>query len=138
MIDQGQFISALLEAVDGFLFLDLHNVYCHMMNFDISFEEILATLPLHRVKELHISGGSFRPIQFENKNIYCDSHDAAIPKDLFTLMEQHLPNFLHIDTLIFERMGNTFSSQYEADQFQEDFLNLKFLIKKASYEMHKR
>lgn len=138
VIDQGKFITALLDAVDGFLLLDIHNIYCHMLNFNMSFEEILETLPFHRIKEMHISGGSFRDIRYENRTIYCDSHDSAIPEDLFLLLEKNLPHLLPIDALIFERMGNTFSNQYEISRFQDDFANLKSIVKKASYEIHKR
>ncbi|KTD62277.1 hypothetical protein Lsan_1810 [Legionella santicrucis] len=137
VIDQGKFITALLDAVDGFLLLDIHNIYCHMLNFNMSFEEILETLPRHRLKEMHISGGSFRDICYQNKTIYCDSHDAAIPEDLFLLLEKNLPYLLPMESIIFERMGNTFSSPYEVSRFQDDFANLKSIVQKASDEMFK-
>jgi uncharacterized protein (UPF0276 family) len=134
VIEQGKFLTALLDAVDGFLLLDIHNVYCHVTNFDLSFEEVLKTLPLHRLQEVHISGGAFRTVHYENKDIYCDSHDAAIPRDLFDFMEKNLSLFSRAETIIYERMGNTIHSQYEADQFKDDFITLKSLIKKAGNE----
>ncbi|KGP62404.1 hypothetical protein EP47_08290 [Legionella norrlandica] len=130
VIEQGKFLTALLEAVDGFLLLDIHNIYCHMINFDMSLDEILDSLPLDRAKEMHISGGSFRSIEQNNRNIYCDSHDAAIPQDLFLLLEKNLSRFSQIDSLIFERLGNTLSNHYEAAQFREDFMTLKSLIRR--------
>lgn len=138
VIEQGKFLSALLEAVDGFLLLDIHNIYCHMLNFDMSFEEVLGTLPMHRVKEMHISGGGFRTIQYQSRNIYCDSHDAAIPQEVFMLFEKYLPQFLSLEAIIFERLGNTFSNLQEIEQFREDFAYLKYLVKKANDEVHKR
>ena len=134
VVEQGAFLTALLEAIDGFLLLDIHNIYCHMINFNMSFEEVLDTLPLHRLKEIHVSGGAFRSIKYENKSIYCDSHDAAIPQELFSLLEKYLPRFPHVDAIIFERMGNTFLSQQDIDQFKDDFTILKSLVKKVSYE----
>jgi len=134
--DQGKFITAMLEPVDGFLLLDIHNVYCNMINFDLSFEEVTETLPLHRAKEMHVSGGSFRSIQHENKNIYCDSHDAAIPQDVFALLENVLPQFPHVETIIFERLGNTLLNKYDAEQFHDDFNTLKSIIKKATHEQN--
>ncbi len=53
---QGEFMARLLEPVDGFLLLDLHNLYCQVCNFQISVEALLGLYPLHRVRELHISG----------------------------------------------------------------------------------
>lgn len=32
--DQGQFLDDLLAPFDGFLVLDLHNLYCQLVNFD--------------------------------------------------------------------------------------------------------
>ncbi|WP_419421472.1 DUF692 family multinuclear iron-containing protein (plasmid) [Legionella sp. D16C41] len=138
VIEQGHFISALLEAVDGFLLLDIHNVYCHMLNFDMSFEEILETLPVHRIKELHISGGDFRAIRHEDRSIYCDSHDKAIPQELFLLLEKNLPKILPLEVIIFERMGNTLSSALEVGQFCEDFAQLKYLVKKVTDETYNK
>lgn len=134
VLEQGKFLSALLDAVDGFLLLDIHNVYCHMMNFNMSAEDVLNSLPLHRLKEIHISGGSFRSIDYGNKQIYCDSHDAAVPPAVFDLLEKYLPRLSGADAIIFERLGNTLFSQYEIDQFQDDFYTLKSIMKQGSYE----
>lgn len=134
VLEQGKFISAILEAVDGFLLLDIHNIFCNMINFDMSFDEVAATLPLNRVSSIHVSGGSFRTIRHQNKNIYCDSHDAAVPDELFILLEKVLPMFDKLDTIIFERMGDTLINQQEVEQFRDDFFTLKSLIKKSNYE----
>ena len=129
VIDQGKFITAMLEAVDGFLLLDIHNVYCNMLNFDMSFDEVTQTLPLHRATEMHISGGSFRSIEHENMDIYCDSHDAAIPDDVFALLVKILPRFPYLETIIYERLGNTLLNQHDVEQFQNDFITLKSILK---------
>lgn len=42
-----------------FIILDLHNLYCQIHNFNIPFEEILTGYPLNKVREIHISGGSW-------------------------------------------------------------------------------
>ena len=55
----GHFLEALIEPVNGFIILDLHNVFCQVKNFDISPEEILEYYPLNKVSEIHISGGSW-------------------------------------------------------------------------------
>ena len=55
---QGQFLGELLAPIDGFVLLDLHNLYCQLHNFDMSADDLLASYPLARVTELHLSGGS--------------------------------------------------------------------------------
>ena len=54
VLEQGQFLDALLEPVEGFIVLDVHNLYCQMHNFQLTAQEILQTYPLNRVKEIHI------------------------------------------------------------------------------------
>src|SRR5262245_38164176 len=60
--DQGGFLDELLAPVDGFLLLDLHNLYCQSCNFGLSIEELLDLYPLGRVRELHVSGGSWSKV----------------------------------------------------------------------------
>ena len=47
---QGPFVGSVLAAVDGFLHLDLHNLWCQVRNFDLDADALLATWPLHRVR----------------------------------------------------------------------------------------
>lgn len=133
VIDQGKFITDLLDAVDGFLLLDIHNIYCHMVNFNMTFDEICESLPLHRATEIHVSGGSYREIAHQNQNIYCDSHDAKVPDDVFTLLEKNLHRFPHVEACIFERIGNTILTQQDTDEFRDDFMTLKSIIKKTNH-----
>ncbi len=42
----GDFLDQLLDLVHGFIILDLHNVYCQAMNFDVPADELLACYPL--------------------------------------------------------------------------------------------
>jgi len=133
VIDQGKFITELLDETDSFLLLDIYNIYCHMINFNMTFDEICETLPIHRANEIHISGGSFRQIEHENQNIYCDSHDAKVPNDVFELLENNLNRFKNVETCIFERIGKTILTQQDTAQFREDFLTLQSIIKKTNH-----
>lgn len=128
---QGKCLTAILDAVDGFLLLDIHNIYCHMMNFDMSFEQVCETLPIDNVKIIHVAGGMHRAIEHNNKDIYCDSHDAPIPDDLWIVLEKALPSFVNAEALIFERMGSSLTD-HNVDRFLDDFNNLKILINKVN------
>lgn len=84
---QGEFIGELLNPVNGFLILDLHNLYCQSHNFDIDFIELLNSYPLNLVREIHISGGSWEnSITDPNKKIRRDTHDIKVPKIVFDLL----------------------------------------------------
>ncbi len=41
----GEFLDRLLEPVNGFLILDLHNLYCQVENFGMDFETLSAMHP---------------------------------------------------------------------------------------------
>src|SRR5262245_56053470 len=52
---QGPFLEALLAPVDGYLVLDLHNLWCQAVNFARDPRALLATYPLARARVLHVS-----------------------------------------------------------------------------------
>ena len=41
----GAFLEQLLEPVNGFIILDLHNLYCQLRNFDLAFDELISLYP---------------------------------------------------------------------------------------------
>jgi uncharacterized protein (UPF0276 family) len=57
VLTEAQWISALLEAADGSLLLDLHNLHANCVNFGHNPHELLSALPLGRVQQVHLSGG---------------------------------------------------------------------------------
>ncbi len=129
--DQGVFLSELLASVDGFLVLDLHNLYCQMMNFDFSAEEILSTYPLDRVREMHISGGSWmEACTARGTPIRRDTHDEAIPEDVFILLEKALPMCPNTRVVVCERLGNTLSDSSAQENLRQDFRRMKSILTK--------
>ena len=48
----GDFLWELIEPVNGFNILDLHNLYCQMHNFSVEYSEIIKAYPLDRVREI--------------------------------------------------------------------------------------
>ncbi|WP_299406645.1 DUF692 family multinuclear iron-containing protein [Acaryochloris sp. IP29b_bin.148] len=116
---QGEFLEQLLAPVDGFLLLDLHNLYCQMHNFQLSASEILNLYPLERVRELHLSGGSWS--QHGSNQIRRDTHDHAVPTAVFKLLEVALQKCPQVEAIILERLGDTLTSDREQHQFRQDF-----------------
>ena len=86
--DQGRFLDQLLAPVNGFLLLDLHNLYCQSCNFGLSLSELLDLYPLSRVRELHVSGGSWSPANAgialprdsRTDLVRRDTHDGAVQR----------------------------------------------------------
>ena len=83
----GDFLNQLIEPVNGFIILDLHNLYCQMHNFEVGFKEIISLYPLDRVREIHISGGSWESSAINpEKKIRRDTHDESVPDEVFQLL----------------------------------------------------
>lgn len=119
--EQGRFLEALLAPINGFLLLDLHNVYCQTINFGRTRDELLATYPLHRVRELHLSGGSW------SASLRRDTHDGPVPPELFEWLPQVLAQCPYVEAIILERLGGTFSGAEES--FRDDFRRLREVVR---------
>ena len=129
VLEQGVFIDRLLASVDGFLLLDLHNLYCQIHNFDRSASEILARYPLDRVKEIHISGGSWS--QHGTRKIRRDTHDNAVPAAVFELLATVVNLCPQLEFVIFERIGNTLGTASSQAQFRRDYHRIVKIIQQA-------
>lgn len=129
---QGEFLDQLLESVDGFLLLDLHNLYCQMHNFQLSATEILNLYPLARVRELHLSGGSWS--HHGTATIRRDTHDQAVPELVFELLKLALQRCSSVEAIILERMGNTLNSEQEQIQFRQDFTHIRQITDRFTIE----
>ncbi len=123
----GSFLDALLEA-DDFLVLDVHNLYCQAANFDLSPDALLATFPSDRVRELHVSGGSWLPAWDESSEaVRCDTHDQRVPPEVLDILRGALVRFPNVRVVVFERLGGTLSER-EAAAFREDFHAVRHIV----------
>ncbi|HYF46468.1 MAG TPA: DUF692 family protein, partial [Acidimicrobiales bacterium] len=57
--DQGALLADLVQPVDGWLVLDLHNLWCQGVNGGVDVVDLLDGYPCDLVRELHVSGGSW-------------------------------------------------------------------------------
>lgn len=128
-IEHGRFLESLLRPVNGFLVLDLHNLYCHLHNFDLSFEELLLNYPLHRVREIHISGGSFSKTAHNKANhVRRDTHDEAVPNKVFDMLEYCLSKCPNLKFVVLEQMGSSLLAKESKDRFREDFRTMAQIL----------
>jgi uncharacterized protein len=132
VLTQGEFIEQLLETVNGFLVLDLHNIFCQVHNFGISAEKLLNLYPLHRVRELHISGGSWSQCDRNSSvRIRRDTHDGDVPEEVFELLAIALKKCPTVEAIVFERLGNTLDSEAKIARFRQDFYRIKQIVSKS-------
>ncbi|MCF6403084.1 DUF692 domain-containing protein [Chitinophaga filiformis] len=129
----GAFLEQLLEPVNGFIILDLHNLYCQLRNFDISFDEMIALYPLDRVREIHISGGSWDDsAAVPNRRIRRDTHDDAVPPEVFQLLEMTMARCPHLKYVVLEQLGNGLETATSKQCFYNDFLQMEEIVRKNS------
>jgi uncharacterized protein len=81
----GVFWSELAEQADCGILLDLHNIWANARNGRDSVEEVLRSLPLHRVVELHIAGGE------ERDGYWLDAHTQLAPPEVLAIAAELIP-----------------------------------------------
>ncbi len=134
--EQGLFLDQLLDAVNGFIILDLHNLYCQVHNFDITFDELLACYPLQRVREIHISGGSWQASTVcPDQQIRRDTHDEAVPTEVFQMLEQSMGQCPQLKYVVLEQLGTGLRDEAAQEQFQKDFLRMDDIVQGRNREL---
>lgn len=95
-LTDGSFFAAVAEEADCGILLDLHNLWCNERNGRQGLLDAVAELPLDRVWEVHLAGGS------ELDGLWLDGHSTGVPEPLFELAAQVLPCLPNLGAVVFE------------------------------------
>lgn len=126
----GTFLDQLVESVNGFIILDLHNLYCQVHNFNIDFAEILKLYPLDKVREIHISGGSWEDTMTPpHRPVRRDTHDESVPEAVFEYLGKVIPQCPNLKFVVLEQMGTALATPASQAAFQSDFLRMDRIVK---------
>ncbi|RYD95878.1 MAG: DUF692 family protein [Sphingobacteriales bacterium] len=132
---QGRFLDELLNPVNGFMILDLHNLYCQLHNFNMDITTLLDLYPLDKVREIHISGGSWEPHPGAHlQQVRRDTHDDAVPAAVFELLPIALRRCPNLKFVMLEQLGTALTTPVESTQFQEDFNTMQTIIEQYNRE----
>jgi uncharacterized protein (UPF0276 family) len=127
----GEFLDQLLEPVNGFIILDLHNLYCQVRNFGVEAGELLSLYPLGRVREMHLSGGSWSESRVNPpQKIRRDTHDEAVPPEVFALLETTLCQCPNLKYVVLEQLGSGLTTEESRQAFREDFLAMDCIVQR--------
>jgi uncharacterized protein len=96
---EGRFLTDICAKSGCWLLLDLHNLYCNAVNFGFNPRDVVDAMPLERVVEVHVAGGS------EQDGFWTDSHDGAVPAPVWELLEHVAPRMPCWRGLVFEVLG---------------------------------
>lgn len=125
----GEFLEKLVEPVNGFIILDLHNLYCQLYNFSLDFESLIRAYPLDRVREIHISGGSWESSGVKpGRSIRRDTHDDAVPEQVFDLLKKALPLCPNLKFVVLEQLGTALHTVESQHYFQQDFDKMRAIV----------
>ena len=129
--EQPDFIDALLAPHDGYLLLDLHNLFCQAVNFGIAPDVLMHRYPLHRVRELHLAGGelSYPKSDPEGRAFRRDSHVGHMPDEVFALIGEAIAHCPNLDAIFIEKSDNTLAQKADMERHVADFLRVKALVR---------
>lgn len=131
----GDFLERLIEPMNGFIILDVHNLYCQLHNFDIAFQEIIHLHPLDRVREIHISGGSWEDSSIlPGKKVRRDTHDSAVPDEVFSLLKKAIPHCPNLKYVVLEQLGTGLETAESRQQFRRDFHTMCQIVEAANMD----
>jgi hypothetical protein len=125
----GEFLAKLIAPVNGFIILDLHNLYCQLHNFAVSYEALIDLYPLDCVREIHISGGSWEDSGvLPHQKVRRDTHDDAVPAEVFRLLALTMPKCPNLKFVVLEQLGTGLRSENSKAQFRRDFQQMADLV----------
>jgi uncharacterized protein (UPF0276 family) len=90
------FLTAFTQKSGSYLLLDLHNLYCNAVNHHFDPRDVINSLPMDRVIEIHVAGGSWRD------GYWMDAHDGRVPEPVWELLEYVLPIAPNVAGVVFE------------------------------------
>lgn len=119
-------MARVLEAIDGFLLLDLHNLHCRAQNLGLDPVALLARYPLHRLREVHVAGGRDEPTL--SGTVRRDTHDGPVPDAVLALLENLLARTDGPLDVFVERVPSAFTTLEDAVAYQRDVERTRAVI----------
>ncbi|MCH9685694.1 MAG: DUF692 domain-containing protein [Deltaproteobacteria bacterium] len=132
---QGPLLGQLLDEAPGYLVLDLHNLYCQAVNYGVDAHALLSTYPLHQVRCIHLSGGSWSA-RLDGasgaKGFRRDTHDDDVPSEVHSLLRHALPLCHDVEVVVLERLGPTLDDPGSGARLREDFMRIRQAVQEVA------
>ena len=94
VLTEWEFLSAVAEAADCLILLDINNIFVSAFNHGFSAATYLHAIPVERVHQFHLAGHS------DKGTFLHDTHDQPIVDPVWDLYAQALRRFGQVSTLI--------------------------------------
>ncbi len=92
----GAFFARVANVAGCGILLDLHNLWVNERNGRQAAADVMAALPLDRVWELHVAGGT------ELHGYALDAHSGPVPEAVWDLADRWVPCLPNLGAVIFE------------------------------------
>jgi uncharacterized protein (UPF0276 family) len=103
-LKDGEFFAAIAEEADCGILLDLHNLWVNERNGRERVMDVLESIPLERVWEIHLAGGMMLG------DYYLDSHSDPISSELLAIATSVIPHLPNLGAMLFEVLSGFVSS----------------------------
>src|SRR5262252_4061489 len=122
--DESGLMRAITERSGCFQLLDLHNVYCNAVNHHLDPFAMIDGMPLSRVVEIHIAGGSWY------NGFWMDAHDGRVPERVWELLEYTLPRSPNVAGVVFEILEE-YAVHLGPEAIQDELLHARALWRRC-------
>jgi uncharacterized protein (UPF0276 family) len=108
-LEEPAFIASVLRDPRSHLLLDLHNVCCMAANMGFEARRYVERLPLDKVIEIHVAGGSWSSPDWlpSRRRVRLDSHDHDVPDEVWALLAFARPRCPNLRGVTLERIEGT-------------------------------
>ncbi len=130
---QPAMLARVLDAVDGVLLLDLHNLWCQASNYDRDPRELAARYPLARVRQLHLAGGGWSESLY-GEPFRRDTHDAIVPDEVLELLAWITPRCPALETVILERLPQALADEPSRAAWRDEWSRIDEIVRRAASE----
>jgi uncharacterized protein (UPF0276 family) len=121
-LPDGQFFAAVAEAADCGILLDLHNLFTNERNGRQPMRDVVDSLPLDRVVEVHIAGGEWL------NGYWLDAHSQLAPSELWERASDIVRALPNLKAITFEIMDEALVGEGIAESaLREELERLRIL-----------
>ncbi len=104
-LSEAEWISRVIAASGCGLLLDVHNFYANAINFGSDPLHFLDSIPLDRVRSLHIAGGRWIKSPDGSRDYLLDDHLHAVTEPVYELVAEVAARAAQPLTVLLERDG---------------------------------
>jgi uncharacterized protein len=133
-LTEANWTRQILNAANGQLLLDLHNLYANAVNFDFDPYDYIDRLPQESICVIHVAGGRWITANSSNQPRLLDDHLHDVPTEVYELLHHVGRRTTHELTVILERDGRYPSFQVLMSQLDRARETLKLARAKQPFE----